>query len=102
MLDAKEVVHLASKSKVAEALAMQFGLQLAQDTCFHRMEAESDYVDLIKVLESSYNENTYFSKVVGDYKHLCELFIFCSFSHVIRVDNKVAYCLAKQPVEVGM
>ena len=91
MLDAKEVVHLASKSKVAEALAMQFGLQLAQDTCFHRVEAESDYVDLIKVLESSYNENTYFSMVVDDCKQLCELLDYCSFSHLSRVDNKVAH-----------
>ena len=100
MLAAKEVVQLASEPKVTEALAMWFGLQLAWDTWFHRVEIKSDCLDLVKALESSCNESAYFSMVVEDCKHLCELFTFCSFSHVCRVDNKVAHCLAKHPVEV--
>ena len=59
MLAAKEVVHLASEPKVAEELAMRFRLQLARDTCFHKVEAESYCLDLVKALKNSYNENTH-------------------------------------------
>ena len=40
--------------------------------------------------------------IVDDCKQLCELFTFCLFSHVSRVDNKVAHCLAKHPVEIEL
>ena len=90
-LATKEAVHLSFESKVVEALVMRFGLQLARNTCFHRMEAESNYLDMVKALGRPCNENTYISMVVEDCKQLCELLDYFSFSHVSKVDNKFAH-----------
>ena len=56
---------------------------------------ESDSLLLIKALNGSYDNISYFGMIINDYKSLANEIIGCRFSYARRSANRVAHALAK-------
>ena len=80
--------------RLAECLGLRWGINLAKDTCFQHLIAETDNADVITNL-LHYTDSPTFNSAVFDCLHLPRHFSFCTFSHVKHDGNKVAHTLAQ-------
>jgi ribonuclease HI len=84
---------------MAEALAMQDGLELATKLGCNRVQAESDSTEVIEACNSGYRWWSEESAVFADCVDLSSSIGEVSFKHCLREANGVAHVLARVAFE---
>lgn len=89
-----QVVSLPD-SEVAEALAMQKGLEFAKDMSFLNLIVESDALNVVSALNAHQQSSNYVGSIIRDCIGFKGSFRSLNFLHIRREANQAAHYLAK-------
>ena len=88
--------------EVAEALVIRFGMEIAKDNRFRRIEVENDSLSIITKIKTSDIPHNEVGLLIEDIINMSKDFPHCSFYFVKRDSNRVAHVMAKlDPYDVG-
>jgi hypothetical protein len=81
--------------EIAEAVAMCRAISLANDEGYDKIIIISDCLSVVKRVRAESQDRSICGPVIHDIRNISKTFTSCSFHHVNRALNVVAYCLAK-------
>jgi len=73
--------------EVAEALVIRFGMEIAKDNRFRRIEVENDSLSIITKIKTSDIPHNEVGLLIEDIINMSKDFSHCSFHFVKRDDN---------------
>ncbi|KAK9994722.1 hypothetical protein SO802_024425 [Lithocarpus litseifolius] len=93
-----ERIQLPSSLAVVEAMACRRALLFAKELSIFEVSVEGDAEVIIMAILAGDTANLEYGHVISDILSVAKDFRSCIFSHVNRIGNTVAHCLAKKSV----